>query len=372
LVVIAIIGMLIALLLPAIQQAREAARRMQCQNNLKQLGIGIHNYHSAYGQLPACNGIAFCKDPNSATALAFAGRYSGLIALLPFIEQQGLYDAWINSTLVNGGTYAYHPSAWVLDTAPADDPRRVQVSAFRCPSNTGTGQNTPPQGLTNYRFNLGDSPFHSTTSANNDTIKNIVWVRGLFGHQVQYDFSAVTDGTSNTALFAERAVGSAIGTVRTGVLKITEGVVNNANSANMWSGNNENAYLKSRTQCVNIRGTNGNYKTGVGATYPADYWGECGMKYSDGIWNSSGFHTVISPNGPACMSRSSREIGVLTPTSNHTGGVNLTRADGSVSFINENIDVGKGDTAAQTADTASPFGVWGALGTRSGGESETP
>jgi len=115
LVVIAIIGILVALLLPAIQAAREAARRTQCANNIKQLTIGVHNYHDTYKSLP------YMRMPVAPS------RPSGFVSLLPFIEQQPLWDAIVNEV----------PPFGAADWAPAG--RYDEVIAFRCPSEAKWG-----------------------------------------------------------------------------------------------------------------------------------------------------------------------------------------------------------------------------------------
>lgn len=96
LVVIAIIGILIALLLPAIQAAREAARRSQCTNNLKQIGLALHNFHDTYGRFPAANHEKnFAVPAGSGNYPNSAHRWGFTVPLLPYIEQKALYDDMI-------------------------------------------------------------------------------------------------------------------------------------------------------------------------------------------------------------------------------------------------------------------------------------
>ncbi|MHB8900193.1 MAG: DUF1559 domain-containing protein [Thermoguttaceae bacterium] len=153
---------LIALLLPAVQAAREAARRAQCSNNLKQLGLALHNYHSVYGCLPP----AVITDENGTP------RYSWRVALLPFLEQQPLFESY-DANL-----------AW-------DDPDNefvgaTSVPAYRCPSD---GQSLPNE--TNYVMISGKD---ALGGAPNESVK----------------FEDVTDGLSNTILVVE-IVDSGIG-----------------------------------------------------------------------------------------------------------------------------------------------------------------
>ena len=137
LVVIAIIAVLIALLLPAVQSAREAARRTQCVNNLKQLGLALHNYGSSYGAFP----IGRSVFPNW-TAGPTPYSYSPFAMLLPFVEQSPLY-ASINFNLPSGTAYQAGNTT-ALATA---------VAGFLCP----TDPQQVPQGEagTNYRFSEG-------------------------------------------------------------------------------------------------------------------------------------------------------------------------------------------------------------------------
>src|ERR1700730_7509081 len=93
LVVIAIIAVLIALLLPAVQAAREAARRAQCVNNLKQIGLGLHNYHSVGNSFPPGAAMAYGKAPGQTDALNSWNNWSGSAMLLPYLEQGNLYNA---------------------------------------------------------------------------------------------------------------------------------------------------------------------------------------------------------------------------------------------------------------------------------------
>jgi hypothetical protein len=145
--------MLIALLLPAVQAAREAARRMQCANNLKQMALAAHNYHDTEGTLPSASGHVLNNViGNSSTT----DRWSGLTVLLPFIENTAIYEGFCEKRPTPFAD-EYGPSENVLPSA--DNPRRFQPVTFLCPSD-GNGRLKPANmpGCTNYRMNLGDSP----------------------------------------------------------------------------------------------------------------------------------------------------------------------------------------------------------------------
>lgn len=200
LVVIAIIAILIALLLPAIQQAREAARRTQCKNNLKQLGIALHNYHDVYKIFPymegGTEGIAVSTANNNASL-------SGLVSLLPMMEQSVIYNDIKEGRDRDGDpagvTYAAGgPVPW--DTA--FDPYRAQVPGLLCPSDvkiTGGGN----FGRNNYRFNIGtySRNNHSSAAARGWGTNEI---NGLFGRQTGFGIDDCIDGTSQTLMMAER------------------------------------------------------------------------------------------------------------------------------------------------------------------------
>ena len=192
LVVIAIIGVLIALLLPAVQAAREAARRAQCTNNLKQIGLAMHNYHSSMNCFP-CGSIASRKSLTS-----YGGHHwSAHAQLLGYMEQRPIYNALNFSWAPNIGN----------TNKPTSLPSRVnwtgyvsEISVFMCPSD---GQQRPPGQMSHYGTNYFASI--GTTTATNDHIST-----GMFAHDnwnkhnaTAYSVADVTDGTSNTIAFGE-------------------------------------------------------------------------------------------------------------------------------------------------------------------------
>ena len=185
LVVIAIIAILVSLLLPAVQQAREAARRTQCKNNLKQLGIALHNYHDTHSTFP-----------NQASSSLYG--YSALSQLLPSLDQGNLYNAFDFSQPLQVGV------PW----RPAVNPTMVEIvrqplSVLICPSESGDPIYTDPNGNqwagSNYLVNGGSGRGTNYCSRLND---------GLFWRGSKTQFRDLTDGVSNTVFMAEVLFGN--------------------------------------------------------------------------------------------------------------------------------------------------------------------
>jgi prepilin-type N-terminal cleavage/methylation domain-containing protein len=150
LVVIALIGMLLALLLPSVRVSREAARRSQCSNQLKQLGIALHNYHDANGHFPAAMGGTNGATPQKGNR----GRLSGLVALLPCLEQTALWEQISTNpeiepaTIVGTAWPAMGPAPWIIDYPPW----KTQIQSFGCPWAGGPNKLLV---FTNYIFWVG-------------------------------------------------------------------------------------------------------------------------------------------------------------------------------------------------------------------------
>ena len=329
LVVIAIIGVLIALLLPAVQQAREAARRMQCSNNMKQLGLALHNYHDTYGSfVPRATGTTGPDDGSNNN-----GRLNGLIGLLAFLEQGAMYDRIASG---DGTKNPFGGRTW-----DSWDPWNRSPQMYLCPSDAYTGT---LQNIFNYRFSLGDSI---------GNVKEATSVRGLFAKRVGTSFRDITDGTSNTIAMSERKVNNYNVGERQGQIPVTDGVYNGVSGL-----------ASSPIDC--LAQTNGRFYTNGGSVKARDGWW-----LADGQAERAGIMTVLPPNSASCADGTSTSgdstSAVITPSSNHPGGVMALYADGSTHFVAETIDTGN-LALPQVTSGVSPYGVWGALGSKAGGE----
>ncbi|WP_166820400.1 DUF1559 domain-containing protein [Thalassoroseus pseudoceratinae] len=322
LVVIAIIAILIALLLPAVQQAREAARRTQCKNNLKQLGIALHNYHDTHGGFV----------PRKYGTATNSNRLSGFYGLLPFIEQDNLFkqiQAGDASTPPGGPTAWSGWSVW-----------NVKIDGLLCPSDAY------PEGVrqTNYAFSVGDSHMNIRDTSN---------LRGIFMFRTSTRMGDITDGTSNTIMMSER-------------VKANFGIGGN-NGAQPIEGTATSATINPPVNCLSL--TSGNT-----FVTPSNVKGRFGTSLWDGQPERCAFNTVLPPNSPGCTDDANvnaDSVNVLLPASSrHSGGVNALMCDASVRFISETINTGNLGVSQSSASFGgqSPYGVWGALGSKSSGE----
>jgi type II secretion system protein G len=342
LVVIAIIAILIALLLPAVQQARESARRSQCKNNLKQIGLAIHNYVDTFGAFPnKKQGTAILSGDCSGANAEYG---SGWMRLLPYIEQTALYELWSAPQTYGGTSFpAFGPCPW----GPWESgykPYFSQIKLLTCPSDGNIVSKTSSAGANNYMFSVGDSIAYTGTMGHNDS----GLTRGVFGNRgVRVTFASITDGTSNTVMISERLYPGDTGAIGQGIAYNVTGITTTASLCLQQINASDPRRFSGSASLTN--------------------WGA--SKWYHGAASHIGFNTVLPPNSPACASgtNDNSSDGIYPPSSNHTGGVQVTMADGSVRFISNNINSGN-ISAGHTTSGPSPFGVWGALGTRAGEE----
>src|SRR5262245_689409 len=210
LVVIAIIAVLIGLLLPAVQKVREAAARMKCSNNLKQMGLAAHNYQSTNNTLPPGAGTL----PTLPAGSPGTQRPSTAVMVLPYLEQANKYNQFDLAYDVHVDTTGM-PASQILA-------RTQDVPVFICPSDPSTGVQTVtegPYGRNNYMSNIGRTatpiPSQQGAGAGGPFYVDFVSTQRANGKPGTVTITAISDGTSNTVMFAEirRSLNFASGSV---------------------------------------------------------------------------------------------------------------------------------------------------------------
>ncbi|SMP63601.1 prepilin-type N-terminal cleavage/methylation domain-containing protein [Neorhodopirellula lusitana] len=386
LVVIAIIGVLVGLLLPAVQAAREAARRMSCSNNFKQLGLAMHNYHSAYKQLPRQGtgtddmSQLTTADWWSQSQDATMSKLSALAGLLPFIEQQALWEQLVNPSIQNadGTTRATtdpwpamgpSPNYWVNSGGYV--PYVTELPALRCPSDPGTG--LPAAGRTNYAVCMGDSGnlmyrgyrplandrfLDKMTNSEAEGIRGAA--RGVFINYYSTRFRDILDGLSNTIAMGEIATDLGDKDKRT----ITQ------SSSAFWSGQQ----IANPSMCSDTAGL-------IDAERP-QFWASGtnvststngrGYRWFDQLSPYTAMNTILPPNRELCGFSTDFWLTVAPPSSRHQGGVHVLMSDGAVKFVTDSIEAGDSRSRAPDGNyrpgAQSSYGLWGALGSRAAKE----
>lgn len=348
LVVIAIIGVMVGLLLPAVQAAREATRRMSCSNNLKQLGLALMNYEDVYNTFPSRS----CGTQTG--PISNGGRRSGMIGLLPFLEQVAFYrnieggDPTKSPPLPPGGPWPWYP----VGNGPDQTMMFVQRFGFlQCPSEPSSpDQMDGGRGISNYAFSAGDTLISVGSGQN---------VSGMFRRFGAVRLREVTDGLSNTVAMSERVAANFAGGTRPSAT-IREASLMNV----VLLGPGNPANCRAAVAAV----SNGNrYLPSAGPNLK----GRFSSIWMDGQVENVGFNTVLGPNSPSCVSGNNRgsdsQHAVLSASSEHGSGVQVLFVDGSVRFVSNSIDTG--NSAVKPAfGELSPYGVWGAVGTRNSAE----
>ena len=379
LVVIAIVAVLVSLLLPAVQQAREAARRSACQNNLRQLGLAMHNYHGVYRVFPlgwsgtdahAAGAVPHAdaaQDPTTSTdrgELLLRSnweRLSVLVPLLPYMDEGALWGAvaGFSSGPSADGTQIFHwPPMGDYPWRNEYLPWRTQVKSYLCPSDAA-----PVRGVadTNYVVNAGDVGWWNDKPDNPRGIHQ----RTIAGRNAgrPTDIAAVRDGTGQTLLFSETCRPDGSLDVRTGFV------------LNMGT----RAILEDPVENCLLAVTRPDDRDSYAAAKLADVRFERGGRSADGGVTYTGFNTILPPNGPSCHGdeQPGHDVnsgGVISAGSRHPGLVQAAMVDGSVQSISEDVDASDWlDNGTPMPSDGSPhgrsrFGVWGALGSRAGGE----
>lgn len=390
LVVIAIIGILVGLLLPAVQAAREAARRMSCSNNFKQMGLGIHNYHSAYKRLPTIRGgtarVHGSNNPQSREARPIGGQFGGnnlhnlsaLVQLTPFLEQQGLWNTISNPFRVRepasaAGNFEFSAMGPNADISLAQhgrfqyDPWLTQVPMLRCPSDPGDG--LPAQGRTNYSVCIGDAiQFQNTGYRRQSGRVNSrvaprakATCRGMFFPRESMRFRDALDGLSNTIMAGEN--NTDLGDRHVTTQSVRAGGLG--------------ALMSNPLKCSADVDPERPRFWRPGTRLTGGSQGQRGFKWSSGYAVHTGMTTILPPNSPICSSGGGTwRPGIYGASSRHQGGAHVLMGDGAVVFLTDSIEAGNQNsgmivwngTAERGPGQMSPYGLWGALGTRANGE----
>jgi prepilin-type N-terminal cleavage/methylation domain-containing protein len=278
LVVIAIIAILIGLLLPAVQKVRDAAARMSCQNNVKQIMLATHNAHDAHQKLPP--GVGFFPDPGTVPPGTKIGRGTVFVHLLPYTEQTAMHELARNTDL---DQYGYVYSA-----------QRPRLPMYHCPSDP----TLPSNGIILLDSSVGGgtwgpASYSFSFQVFSDPSRNSLTSRAT-GWDGKNSFATITDGLSNTIFFVERYTGC------------------NAVASWEWS-----SIPQTSVPAFAVPGWRPNAASTV----------------SDAIGPQSKF--VVQPKGPWILDRTCNMRIAQSP---HSGGMNIGVGDGSVKFLNASID----------------------------------
>jgi prepilin-type N-terminal cleavage/methylation domain-containing protein/prepilin-type processing-associated H-X9-DG protein len=364
LVVIAIIAVLISLLLPAVQSAREAARRAQCVNNLKQIGLAIHNYHSGLDSLPPAGSSHFTPGGGSGCGpggFCCRSAFSMKVRILPYMEQQNIFNAINFSLDPEWRQDSGDASSWATANATA---KGTRIASYLCPSDYRKGN----------RNNRESSIWNSNGTINGDISQLANYCENMGGNRVLFagipngiaywagsspdigqglmetqlrqtlSFASVTDGLSNTAFWAEfvKADGVGTGDASDSLGTIYTAAVASAN--NPFPNNILQSELQNATICLQS------------LTRDFSWHGERYVTQDPG--RGGGYSHTQLPNRKSCYYSDAAGVNqwtyqtMIAAASYHPGGVNILFGDGSVRFVKNSVN----------------YATWYALGTRSGGE----
>ncbi len=317
LVVIAIIAVLIALLLPAVQAAREAARRAQCVNNLKQIGLALHNYEGTWTCLPA-------------------GRYgypylwSSLASLLSYIEAANMSNA-LNFSFPSETNQLPYPANLTVESAV--------INVFLCPSDGQKRVDPTNFGATNYMSNSGTGTLNN---GNFNIVAGASLPDGPFYNTSAIRFSQITDGLSSTAGYSESLMGNNINT--------SPGSGPPTQFNRQFALFNTSGYMTTSLPASAFLPPN----YSIPACNTPDQWsGDRGREWSRGSFFMTSYNHFYPPNSkfPDCTD-AGRNAAISGPRSLHSGGVNMLMLDGHIQFIKDSVNIT----------------VFRALSTRAGGE----
>jgi prepilin-type N-terminal cleavage/methylation domain-containing protein len=344
LVVIAIIAILVGLLLPAIQKVRESSNLTKCANNLKQIGIALHNYHSVYMGFPSGKLQPYTAPytPTVAGSTAYS-RWSIHSQILPFLEQEALFNN-INFNFppetpgMAGATNFMPAYTNPAGSGPAGSRAnefacRTVVPGFLCPSDPGQGASGPAgdwPGGNNYVASQGVQFLCDLTPKQLSTTVPGAQPDGLFYFLSHTKLTDVTDGASNTVIFSEKRRGQGFHDPNT----------------DMFTMHTQTSLTNAYNTCLGLN---------TSTALPLTLWQ--GASWSMGEMCCTTYNHVTTPNTVSCAGTGfpgtmSNMAMVITANSAHTRGVNCLMGDGAVRFIHNEVDLN----------------VWRALGTINGQE----
>jgi prepilin-type N-terminal cleavage/methylation domain-containing protein/prepilin-type processing-associated H-X9-DG protein len=290
LVVIAIIGLLVGLLIPAVQMVREASRRASCVNNLKQIGLALASYESTHQAYPF--GVGGGAPPS------YLPRWSAQSQLLAFLDQNAVY----NSLNFSGLPWAHNDQYGIKnDTAVL-----TQIAIFLCPSDVGSIVDRDGMACNNYRACAGTKPINLVDDTANNTGRN----DGAFWFQSAVRIAGITDGTASTAAFSERCLGNSVHPDPLGDIYEIGPTLETCDQASPTTAPRYDHSLE---------------------------WS--GQRWSDGNAFYTRYHHYLTPQMQSCTTGAVDYSGdvAMTATSRHPGGINLLTADGAVRFVKQTV-----------------------------------
>lgn len=364
LVVIAIIGILVGLLLPAVQAAREAARRMSCSNNIRQVGLALLNYESAFKKFPHGWGGphgTYIADQDANVGRVPIGRLSGILSILPQMEQTKLSDdiqAQRYVDPISGTVTANYLPPWDMNNGTYR-PWRTQVAGLRCPSDPGKMNPdatwfSDGSARTNYVFCYGDTIQDSANGWHPAS------TRGMFQGRYTRRMSEATDGTAYTILMGE------VGTSPSQNLGNGAGKVRIQGSVAMSIAN-----IQNNPNLCKLTAVADKYIASVEPN--TGHWR--GIRWADGAPAFSAFQTVLPPNSASCTTIAGDwEWGTYSASSYHGSGAHVVFGDNGTRYIPNSVDTGNltapgpvGNDGPRS-NAASPYGAWGAMGSKDAGD----
>ena len=401
LVTVFIISILLSLTAVGVQAAREASRRAKCSNNMRQVGLAVQMYHNTHDGLPAlCNTYKSYFATEKTDLGTRIGTCGAQIFLLPYLEQEQVYNGFeefasltpldpnTEGLFVNEPFPPAYPNVYVNGPHPRHWGAGVIISVFACPSDSESGVIESPAAeydhmaekgfpfdysdwqfsRSNLMFSTGDAPLY------NCEIDTPATKRGAFTPHSWKSFSEITDGLSNTLCLAESISGRPTDYVaayngraaeKSDVRRDVAAAPDARDPGNMrvwpsvcfWSVNKKDPMKLDRVEP----------------------WGDRGTYWFAGHPLANGFSANLPPNSLTCSFGYSAFGPVIGGVSSfHPGGANVTMMDGSVRFIHDNIDTGDVFVSRdrllgtnQAVEGKSTYGVWGALGSINGGETDS-